>query len=277
MALLETFLATATRLMGFLLLRPQRRITFRFGHAFPNPNAPPLGDPVAEACDILSGTQRLGPRNPAVTSVVWRAKELLGIARHKRPVYAFVGCLHPPLGRIGLIISDNWFRREAHGVSRCDTGGLVGCIGGFGCLTTDEAEKAVVDLSHPPDDGWEQSFSVELRNAFGFFSGWRRYLRGEIPKSKALNDIRGRCVESNTVGGKRPDRRLWTWEARGYAEVVVQDVEAIVLAPGAFKEFLGRLSGAPLPSTLRVLRGSATASGVHYFEEDQVIAAFQGK
>ena len=170
----------------------RRGLAIRFGHAFPNPDPGPLADPIADACDILMGSRSLGPRDPVDTSSVWSAEGTLGIRPDKRPVYAYVGCLHPALGRIGLILRRAGFWREPHGVSRCDTGGLAGRVEGFSCLTPTEAALAVKELSYPANVPWERHLNVEVAMAYGFVSGWTRYLRGEIPKLLGLCGGSGR-------------------------------------------------------------------------------------
>jgi hypothetical protein len=246
----------------------------RFGHAFPNPKESQTGDPIGDAADLLKGALVLGPRDPSDESAVWLAESILNIDRTKRPVYAYVGCLHPDMGRIGIIMGYEWFVREPHGVSRCDTGGLAGCRGGFRHLSPAEAAAAVSSLSYsPPHPGWRQFLAKEVRTSFGV---WKSYLRGDEPTVTTWRDVRRRCIEAVRNTGTDLDRRLWTWEARAFAGIERHNVESIVLAPGAYKEFRDRFSTPPPPAHVHILVGTTNASGVHYFLEDQVVNAFQG-
>lgn len=282
-ALVLLFLLLATSIY-YLTYRPiplhflfHHPIPLLFGHAFPSLDPAAVGDPVGEACSLLKNTDTLKPRDPTAKSVVWAAEGLLGIAPGKRPVYAYIGDLHPALGHIGVIISHTWFWREAQGVSRCDSGGLIGCMGGFNCLSPDEAAQALTALSHGPNDKWEQFFCTEIATAFRFWDVWKRYLRGHVPTLSPRRDVRARCIEAVLAGGGAPDRRLWTWEARSYSEVTVADVNTVVFAPEAFKDFDSRFAGTTLPSHVNILCGSVSSSGVHYFEEEQVFNAFMGR
>jgi len=244
----------------------------RFGHAFPHPKDL-VADPVGEAYAVLTGTAGLGPRMPQKSSVVWEAERQLGIDPAKRPVYTFVGCLHPALGRIGFIVSEGWFGREPHGVSRCDTGGLAGRIGGFSFLDQREAVAALVELSHKPSLPWEKHLLAEVHSAFGQF---RQYLTGDPPKPSCYRDVRQKCIDEVRRTREGLDRRLWTWEARGFAEIAVGDVEAVAIAPEAWKELSALLDG-EIPSGVNFLIGRVGATGTHHFSEDGVVAAFESR
>lgn len=256
----------------FLSLIRKRKASrvIKFGHAFPHPKEP-AADPVGEATGVLNGTAPLGPRDPHEKSAVWEAERLLGIARLKRPVYSYVGCLHPELGRIGLIVAPEWFRREPHGVSRCDTGGLAGRIGGFRYLDEVEARNAVTDLSHRPCRPWRSDLLTEVAAAFVDFRG---YLRGQPPNPDCYTDVRQKCIDAVRHASERLDRRLWTWEARCFASITADDVDAVALAPEAWKEFSARFDG-DLPAHVQFLIGHAAGTGIHHFNEEQVVTAFE--
>jgi hypothetical protein len=247
-------------------------LLIRFGHAFPHP-LDAAADPIAEAAAVLDGSRPLGPRDPHESSVVWEAERHLGIARNKRPVYVYVGCLHPKLGSIGFIVSRAWFGREPHGVTRCDSGGLVSGRWGFRHLEPAEAVAALLGLSHAPDIPWEEHLLFEVGDAFGEF---RKYLSGEVPKPNCYRDARQKCIDGENAAKMTLDRRLWTWEARGFAPIAEADVEAIVLAAEASKKLLDRFGG-KLPGSMPLVIGHASAAGMHHFEEDDVVAAFEGR
>jgi hypothetical protein len=187
-------------------------------------------------------------------------------------VYAFVGCLHPALGRIGFIVSHDWFGRDPHGVSRCDSGGLLCGQGGFAHLTPDEARKALRVLSHPPSHPWVRDLLSEVREAFGQF---RDYLRGAEPKPSCYRDARQKCIDGVRKANGILDRRLWTWEARSFSAIGLEDIEAVAIAPEAWKELRPRL-GDNLPDRVVFLPGRATPAGIDYFLEEQVVTAFAG-
>jgi hypothetical protein len=115
----------------------------------------------------------------------------------RRPVYAYVGCLHPKLGRIGFIVAHAWFRRDPHGVSRCDSGGLAGCKGGFAHLKPAEAHVALLKLSHSAKNPWVRYLLKEVRHAFGAL---REYLRGDPRRSAPSLRLRP-IGASPTLGG----------------------------------------------------------------------------
>ncbi len=245
----------------------------RFGHAFPNPRDPHAPDPVLEACELLEGRATLAARPPTNAAVVTTAERLLKIDPARRPVYAYIGCLHPALGRVGLIIERQWFDRDPHGVTRCDSGGLAGRMGSFAILADSEAADGLVGLSFTARGPWERALKSEIRQAFGT---WRAYVEGMTPDRAVLRDVRGRCIEYTLARGDELDRRVWTWEARAFDDVELRDVAAVVLAPEAFKEMSARLHGRAPPSGTRFLVGHVDHRGVHYFREDQVYDAFLG-
>lgn len=250
--------------------------TIRLGHSFPHPRDTRAIDPVGDLIELMNDRTPLGPRDPQDNSVVWRAESLLNIERTHRPVYAYIGCLHPALGTIGLILRQDWLAREPQGVSRCDTGGLAGRLGGFGALSNEEAEQAVVSLSLPINDSWSNHLDSEINSAHA--NGWTGYLQGIPPSPDHMPDARGICIKHVQQHGEDPDRRLWTWEARSFAHIEPTDVEAVALSPEAAKEFYDRIrtTSAP-PSALRFIVGRVDPNGVHHFHEDAVLRAFEGE
>lgn len=221
---------------------------------------------------MLTGISAIGPRAPSDASTVWKAEQLLGIDRNVRPVYAYVGCLHPALGRIGLVVSQDWFLRDPHGVTRCDTGGLAGRMGGFHHLDEAEATEALTQLTHAPTYAWQEGLATEVEGAFGAF---RKYLSGDAPRASSLSDARQRCIDAVVAAKEVLDRRLWTWEARSFSEITSDDVLAVALAPEAWKELRARFEPR-LPRRIALLIGYPTAAGTHHFSEEQVVATFEG-
>jgi hypothetical protein len=49
-----------------------------------------------------------------------------------------------------------------------------------------------------------------------------------------------------------------------------------VLAAEAAKDFISRLGGAVVPGNVQFVVGSISSSGVHHFNEEQVMRAFMG-
>jgi hypothetical protein len=206
-------------------------------------------------------------------TAVSEAEAALGLK--VRPVYAYVGDLHPALGKVGLIISHRWYRRRPLGVSRCDTGGLVGRIGGFNCLKeAGAAKRALRKLTMKRRPDWSLWFRFELFRSHGGLDGWRRYLRGH-PPSRALNDERDLFIKSVPAPA---DRRLWTWEARSDSPIQKGDVLAIALTAEAAKLVLKERRANPsVFKKINLLVGSATGGGVSHFDEENVVLAFMGR
>jgi hypothetical protein len=77
----------------------------RLGHAL-------RGGPqaVEEAVGIARGMLELLPRQPADREAVDAAESALGVAPDARPVYAYLGDLHPALGTVGLVLERSWLR-----------------------------------------------------------------------------------------------------------------------------------------------------------------------
>jgi hypothetical protein len=267
-----TLIVASFVIVGIAFWRGTRVSTvFRFGHAFPPLYDPNPGDAIGDVLGLLRGSFKIGPRPPIDSSSVWYAESLLRIDRGRRPVYAYVGNLNPALGTVGVILRPTWFGSNAHGVSRCDTGGLAGRKEGFQHVETTDVEIAMRDLTHGPN-GWQPGLVRETQKAF---RSWEGYLRGETPKTTPLDRHRRKCIESVLLEGKTPDRRLWTWEARVFGDVEQAHVEFVVLSPQAYKGFLRR-GGRTIPRGTPVIRGSTDGGGVHHFHEERVIRAFLG-
>jgi len=207
--------------------------------------------------------------DPATVS---RAEAILKIDPARRPVYAYAAFLHPDLGRIGLIVGSEWFTRDPHGVSRCDSGGLAGCVGGFGHLTEDQAARALEDLTHVSPHRWEDAWVTEVKDAFG---GFRGYIAGAAPRRGCYKDARQTCIDAVLAKSGLLDPRLWVWEVRSFSSIARGDIEAVALAHEAWKE-LHENYGDDLPiDGIRYLVGRPADEGLHHFREDEVVAAFE--
>lgn len=209
---------------------------------------------------------------PSEPVVVSDAEGVLGLS--SRPVYGYVGDLHPKLGKMGLIISGRWYRRKPLGVSRCDSGGLIGLKGAFGCLDRDAAKASLLRLTMRRALYWSLLFRLEVFMCHGRLEGWQSYLRGNLPQ-RPLRDDRDAFIRNM---GAEIERRLWTWEARGASPIERDDVEAVALTAEAAKPVIEALRRTPRAlGTIRPIIGSATSAGVHHFDEENVVLAFMGR
>lgn len=214
---------------------------------------------------IASGSRPLVPRDPADRSAVTTAEDVLGISPDARPIYAYLGDLHPGLGTIGLIIERGWLCSLA-GVTKCDSGGLGGRRGAFQALDPVEAADALraLTFSAASIDSWSPAFADEV--GASYVNGPTGYVTGDEPDTTSWQDARGKCFARST----RPrDRRLWTWEARFEQGPAPQDVVALALSEGASKvlEDLHR-RGLEVPGNVRVLRGSTSSEGSHFHQPE---------
>lgn len=225
------------------------------------------------AVEISAGASKLTPRDPDCSSAVLGAEELLKAT--PRPIYAFVGLLHPELGTVGLIISMNWASRSLQGVSRCDSGGLAGRMGAFACAQ--DPRPRLLEISYlPPNVGqWATDFSDEVSSSYA--KGKWDYVSGVEPQSSHWSDIRAECILFARDHGLM-DRRLWSWEARLRDSPTPDEVECLVLSPEMRKRLeLLRYDGLQIPASLRVISASVERDGVHWFDQEPVWDAFLGR
>jgi hypothetical protein len=239
----------------------------RLGHAYwSTPQALDTTD-LETVLRILSGELALEPRPPSDNEAVRRAEATLGVTNGA--VYVFVGCLHPKLGTIGLILSTACLEGRLLGVTRCDSGGLAGRRGSFVYVEENEVDNCLLSLSILGDGpGWLGAFTDEvLRSYFDV----RGYVVGTVPDVTSWTDVRARCIDSPQPPDGIRDRRLWTWEARLGHPPETSAFEALVLSTEAFKH-LERLRelGQEVPSHVRVLHGTISEAGVHYFSDEAV-------
>ena len=231
----------------------------RLGHAL-------RGGPeaVEEAVGIARGMIDLLPRPPVDRDAVGAAESALGVTQDARPVYAYLGDLHPALGTVGLVLERSWLRDKLTGVTRCDSGGLIGRRGAFAMLTTDETAGTLQALTFSGEllHGWEPAFGTELTDSYR--DGPVGYVNGVEPDVSTWKDARVKCF---LQAGASRDRRLWTWEARLGAGPDPRDVVALALSRGAASVLEDlRRRGLDVPDTVRVLYGSRSSEGSQFHD-----------
>lgn len=245
----------------------------RLAHAFRS--APSAGemDDIGEVLRILAGESALSPRPPSDVDAVSAAERLMGMSAS--PIYTYAGCLHPALGAIGLIISPNCLPKCLQGVSRCDTGGLVGRRGSFVHLPESDVAEALTQLTCH-NGRWRRDFSGELASSYRSVT---EYVAGSPPNVAAWRDARARCISSHMqLEGNAPDRRLWTWEVRLVTHPRAADYEALVVSAEVFKKLDSlRRQGARIPDSVKIIRGGVGPTGVHYFHETETTNALIGR
>ena len=245
----------------------------RLGHAYRSTPTTSDLEHVERVVRILIGEEQLQDRPAAVPDAVQKAEEVLGAI--PRPIYTFVGCLHPQLGTIGLILAPACVERCLQGGSQCDTGGLMARRGGFKYIDGSEVEAVLRSLSfEATNSAWRDQFLSEVASSYASF---RDYVAGVTPNISKWTDRRSDCI-NGSMGSADLDRRLWTWEMRLCRAPLPIDFECLVLSPEAFKrlEHLRRDHGLNPPSAVRILHGRATSSGVHHFESPAVTDALVG-
>ena len=159
------------------------------------------------------------------------------------------------------MIERSWLRALT-GVTRCDSGGLVGRRGAFAVLEDPEAIGALreLTLSGPALPAWEPAFTEEVTTSY--VQGASGYVNGEEPDVSTWQDLRAVCFQLATPPR---DRRLWTWEARFDRGPDHDEVIALALSrsAAAVLEDLHR-RGTDVPDTVRVLYGSSTRDGAQF-------------
>jgi hypothetical protein len=224
------------------------------------------------AINVANGSQPLAAREPNNSVAVLRAERILGA--NPRPIYAFVGLLHPELGTVGLIITPDWVSRCLQGASRCDSGGFMGRMGAFACVADPDSLLPALSYCSPEPNRWLAEFLSELAQSY---PAAIEYVSGTRPNCAAWKDVRAECIEYGIRHGLL-DRRLWTWEIRLHSSPTPQEIECVVLSPEMRKRLeILRRSGVLLPDSVRLLPGSVTPAGVHWFAMDSVYAALLGE
>jgi hypothetical protein len=248
----------------------------RLGHTLGDRSDPADDSAVRLAVAVANGHTKLEPRLPVDPTAVLGAESILGA--HPRPVYAFVGSLHPDLGCVGLVLSRTWASRSVQGVTRCDSGGLFARRGAFGCLVADEPAAALVALSTPAMCAavdWEPHFAEEIDSRHP--GGVAGYVAGDVPNlDKESEDVRARCVHHAHEQAMKIDRRLWSWELRMQGAPEPEEILAIVLSQESFKR-LENLADAGeinhVAEHVRILSGEAA---VHWIDTPAVRAVLEG-
>ena len=118
---------------------------------------------------------------------------------------------------------------------------------------------------------WEQRLEEEMSAAYATLDS---YIRGDAPSVDQIEWARRKCIEEAT--SDPVDRRLWTWEARGFDGVSVGDIEAVALGHEAYKELRDGFGHEELPAGVQFIVGEIGETGVQYFNKDRVVRAFQG-
>lgn len=196
----------------------QQVARLRLGHAIRGRNGQTVDREDLEAVlEVLDGTASLDARVPQVPAVVARAEALLEREPGARPVYAYLGDLHPGLGTIGLILDHEWIDQRLQGVSRCDSGGLAGGLGDFGLVEESTRHEGGRELSTETStslslSGWIKTFEDEIVSSYG--GQVEPHVRGAEPVVSGWVDVRRTCIEQSRQLGRKLDRRLWTWECR---------------------------------------------------------------
>lgn len=192
------------------------------------------GSAAVDAIEIAHGLAQLTPRYPSDPGSVTAAEAVLGA--DPRPVYCYVGCLHPGLGTVGLIFDRSCCDSGLQGVSRCDSGGLAGGVGTFGYVPEVDRIGSLIELSYWGSqlEAWLDAFADEIARSY---PSPIDYAQGHRPDIADWTDARARCIEAHgaavAAGGAdtaEPDRRVWTWEARLQEGPESQRLRAIVLS-----------------------------------------------
>jgi len=226
------------------------------------------------ALGIANATAALEQRAPKAASVVFEAERILN-SDLDRPIYAYVGALHKDLGTVGLVISPRWGKRCIRSAIRCDSGCLIGGFGGFACVVDREDSLKALSYIGATLKQWQRDFDTEMTSSYRIAE--RDYVSGATPDYRTLKDVRGQCIKhvKSISGGL--DRRLWTWEAWLDGSPRAGEIECIVLSPEMRKRLESlRIGGLKVPSGLRILSGKVTSSGIDWFNQPLVHAAFLG-
>jgi hypothetical protein len=202
-----------------------------------------------------------------VLAAVAAAEAILGAGT--RPVYCFVGCLHPGLGTVGMIFDRACCDDGLQGVSRCDSGGLAGGIGVFAYVPEDDRGNSLIEMSFMGDRlaSWPDEFDEELASSY---TAPAEYARGTLPNTDGWGDVRARCLESHSQAIEQglpdvppSDRRVWTWEARLNEGPEPHRLRFLVLSEAQRNSLtLDQLRDlGDMPDHVRVIVGRSTADG----------------
>lgn len=235
----------------------------RLGHALGLRHKGHDEEALKQAIKIAQGREKLLPRPPTDQKAVQHAEKILNKqsdhSSDDRPIYAYIGDLHPDLGCVGLIFSRDWGRREFEGGSRCDSGGLAEGHGHFCGVIRSKRDAALCAISSPVSFDhatWEVAFAEEIKASYA--NGSSGYIDGDVPNTKTWphGDVRKELVPklqaSPPDGGL--DRRLWTWELRMKDSPYQKELIAIVTSYEAFKWLkVSRRVVGELPESIYIL------------------------
>lgn len=249
------------------------------GHAFCRRDHDDPEDELRSFLRFCNGDTPWEPRPPRDLAAVQRAENILtqlGEPHTPRPIYAYLGNLHPDMGQLGLIVRTSWARHTS-GVSRCDTGGLAAGHGSFQHVPQDrrEAQLRAVSTCRAHDTPlvgccWEDEASSELRSSYGALA---RYLQGDPPDTSQwhASDVRAVCIHNTPPTDL--DRRLWTWELRIPVSFTPNEVVRVAMTQEAYAalEEMAVDEGYSLPDTIPI---TATPPPDHPFHHPEVLRAF---
>jgi hypothetical protein len=201
----------------------------RLGHSLGNKRLLVDEDALRHVISMVTGGMILEPRDPADPSTVERAERVLNA--RPRPIYGYVGDLHPDLGSVGIILSPRWAERAIQGASKCDSGGLAGGKGCFVHVPESERDAALQSVSSPGAfevADWGTHFGDEVDQSYT--RGLQGYVSGDEPDTSTWDDTRRHCIAAARSRGDALDRRLWTWEIRLQAPPQIDEFEAIAVS-----------------------------------------------
>jgi hypothetical protein len=247
-------------------MKAGRRV--RLGHALCREDGETLDDVVLRSIALLYGRQRLEPRPPRKPGQVYGAEEFLGHTTEPRPIYAYLGDIHPDLGLVGLVIDRRW---PLDAISRCDSGGLFGGAGDFEAVPEPDRSATLQALSTPKGlskEQWEDFFDDEIDR---LYPSVEDYVRGafpnltKVPKTDQRYGYLHRAHERSSRPGEKPaDRRLWTWEARAFNAPNATTYLTLVLsntASNKLQQLVAKGLAEMPPDTCRVLPAEDDPAG----------------
>ncbi len=227
----------------------------RLGHSFRAEGSETLAQLLERILSILLGTTKLEPRTPVDPDAVDGAEGVLAYTPGTRPIYAYLGDVHPQLGVVGVVIErGNW---TLEGASRCDTGGLFAGRGGFFTIPDPDRAQSVKKLSTPLSfdiANLDQTFNEELDQLYE--GDAKRYVTGEQPSADKLHPDDPRRTLLSAPSKTTLDRRLWTWELRALVAPPSNAYVAIVFSRTAADAYVKNVSlgKARLPKNVTVVR-----------------------
>jgi hypothetical protein len=232
----------------------------RLGHSLGDKQLATDDAALHHALDLATGKALLEPRTPSDPTTVERAERVLDA--RPRPIYSYVGDLHPDLGSVGLIVSQRWAERAIQGVSKCDSGGLAG---GKGCFRSCPGARArcraavAVEPTACAATEWIAHFEREITTSYAHGVG--DYVSGDAPDASTWEDARKHCIDAARRRGDGVDRRLWTWELRIRAPPQPEEIEVVVVSQLGYRKIqhIFTHEDIVLPAHIRIILGDDDA------------------